>query len=188
MPSYFFEFDVDLTGRLYAVRDIEAGEEISFCRAELLEPRQQRTAYMTQLRKQPRGCPICSLPEDQRKLSDAKRAFISDVREKLIDSLVVDEAEIKKAIRLTEEEGIPYEALLLKQLGARTISWRNPAVVPMQAVQWMKEAREGYRQMEGPDSMRSKMMNEFFNDVARAFGAGPDLDGLNEKHPETFIP
>lgn len=161
-----FRFDYDkATGRLYAMRDIEKGEEIRGTLPPhiLTKPRAEGQEIIRQRLHLNCDCPSCSLPASQSQVSDENRAFITQIMYQFYNNKrnggpAVPVKQITKAIGIASAENLIREVCEIKYNGglqllkAVAVNENFAGDSIPRAVKWLRESLQGGINMQGADS------------------------------------
>ena len=163
--SLYFQKTIDCTGRLYATRRIEAGEAITFTSANPIDTKADRQKHLSTLFDAQCSCSVCTLPEQESKVSEEKRAFVKLVQKLLDDRKYVKVEHLQKTIRFAEEEALPSVLVRLKQTGAGQLVMDATSASMRQALVWAKEVEKSYIMLEGKDSIRAKETRDMLSRI-----------------------
>ena len=161
--SYFFHYP-DFTGRLYASAPIRAGEEICILYTDPLAPSHTRRDALLAGYRFVCACAFCAHDTlAAKRASDSRREALRILLGELgaLPPRVVPLAELQKGLEAAEQEHLWHYRTQIRHLGgaslllaaqhagAGTVESRQ---CMKEAREWLEVAREGYRDMEGPDA------------------------------------
>lgn len=100
------------------------------------------------------ACPFCMLPREVAKASDANRAFVKSIVDRLSTAQVqlIPLEDLQRAVKLAEQEQVWIYRTQILHLGAASLFEHRNREMALEGASWLVEAQKGYATMEGEDS------------------------------------
>lgn len=181
MASYTFQSD-KLRGRLYAMRDIKAGEAIraQLPTSVLLMPRHERMATLRLWTRIDCECPACSASDGEASISDKNRAHVRQSLELLAAGKKVPFEDLNEAVRAATAEGLHVELAELQYEGGTQLIiscfgtigkdddldvMETRHLMLVLSMLWLGQARDALVAFEGSDNPRVKRKIAFVQEL-----------------------
>ncbi|CAL1706928.1 unnamed protein product [Somion occarium] len=162
VANYFFNFGT-FEGELRAMNDIAGGEEITITYMDLCLPKAERQAYLSRTRYFTCGCATCSTPAAELGQSDARRAQIGRLIERLdtLDTPHLPERssldELERALAAAEEEGLVKEYARVLLIGSQVLTIYGDLHI---AMNWAQRAKRLFIMVEGAGSYNVRRLED----------------------------
>ncbi|KZV95869.1 SET domain-containing protein [Exidia glandulosa HHB12029] len=154
--NYYFVFG-SFSGQLRAMRDIEEGEEITISYCDALAPRVERQAALERLFCFTCGCPSCSLPEREGRLSDERRARLDTLVASIEQpSATVTLEQLRDGLQYSRQESLYAKYAQVLFYGSGTLLCRMDL---QNGLEWARMAKVEYLTLEGEDSATLKALS-----------------------------
>ncbi|KAF2743525.1 SET domain-containing protein [Sporormia fimetaria CBS 119925] len=165
-PNTYYRFDdYTLTLNLFAVRDIEAGEELTYSYGFYDRPHELRTQILQENWGFKCTCALCSSSPSQIAESDKRLADIADMKEGLpvgFDNVPQFIALLPPLIKLMDEEGLFIEKPMYEEILA--YSW-SVLANEGRAKYWAGRAARDWEIIAGKESGEARRTRVLWRDV-----------------------
>ncbi|KAJ7616366.1 hypothetical protein DFH06DRAFT_1012975 [Mycena polygramma] len=161
MPNanYFFHFPT-FSGQFWAMRDIQAGEEITIMYVNILQGTAERQADTQRLYRFVCSCSACNVDETARKRSDVRRRVLGSLSASIDDPSKMSSlsfAHLSSALQWATKEECWGQIPRIRMAGIGVLFTERKS---QEARIWTQEAKSAFQRIEGPGTDNVKNMAE----------------------------
>ncbi|KAI0076119.1 SET domain-containing protein [Panus rudis PR-1116 ss-1] len=156
---YFFDFG-RFEGQLRAMRNIEEGEEITMTYTDVCLPFVERQNFLARTRYFTCRCRACCLTGQEKEASEARRAAIADITNRLDTVRFPEEVPYERLQAVLDgarEEGLVHQYAQVLMLGSQVLTIYGDLRI---AIDWAQRAKQLFVMIEGESSPNVKTLTE----------------------------